>query len=147
MMKYGCNLKTMHWMSTLSTNMNSPLKNTPHQQVEWLSEVHFLISYFWLTGIEKKTLFNHYVCSVCLCLQLSSFCLFNGIPCCFSVFSPFLASIFVGGATWIVKRYVPEFVSRGMFGLQEPLACCWTKTLVLSIISKFAFWRTRTEHA
>ena len=47
MIKYGCNLKTIHQMSKLSENMNSAFKYTPYQKVEWLSEVHFLISCFW----------------------------------------------------------------------------------------------------
>ena len=37
----------MHWMLKLNI--------TPHQQVEWLSEVQFLISYFWLTMIKKPS--------------------------------------------------------------------------------------------
>ena len=37
MMKYGCNLKTMYWMSKLFKNINLALKNTSHHKVEWLT--------------------------------------------------------------------------------------------------------------
>ena len=57
-----------------------------------------------------------------------------------------LASFVLGGATRIAKRYL-EAVYAGLrvcynsiFGLKEPLVCCWTKPLVLSIQSKFSFW-------
>ena len=42
---------------------------------------------------------------------------------------------------------VSDSERRSIFGLHEPLACCWTKPLVLSTLSKFSFSRTRLHGA